>query len=161
MKNKFFIGIDPGKSGGFAMTSETYESGDAMCDKMPETEREIYELLEKYKQLATLDGRLFANIESVHAFPGGQGVSSTFKFGYNYGLLCMALVALKIPFERVSPTKWQGAILGASRKGESKTEHKNRLKQKAQELFPMINKITHATADALLLAHYNRQIYQK
>jgi hypothetical protein len=57
----------------------------------------------------------------------------------------MALVASGIPFERVTPAKWQRE-LGCLTKGD-----KNVTKRKAQELFPDV-KVTHANADALLLA---------
>jgi hypothetical protein len=59
----------------------------------------------------------------------------------------MALTAAGIPFERVRPQAWQKAM-GCMSKGD-----KNITKRKAQELFPQI-KVTHATADALLIATY-------
>jgi hypothetical protein len=59
----------------------------------------------------------------------------------------MAIVAAGIPFETVTPQKWQ-KTLGCLTKGD-----KNVSKRKAQELFPDI-KITHAIADSLLIAHY-------
>jgi hypothetical protein len=92
-----------------------------------------------------------AYIEGVNAMPG-QGVVSTFKFGMNYGLWQGILVALKIPFERVYPLKWQTAM--SCRTGGNK----NISKARAQELFPRI-KVTHAIADALLIAEYGRRLY--
>jgi len=80
----------------------------------------------------------------------GQGVASSFKFGQGYGSLEMALTAAGIPFERVTPQKWQKA-LGCLTKGQ-----KNVSKRKAQELFPTM-KVTHATADALLIAEWGRR----
>jgi hypothetical protein len=59
----------------------------------------------------------------------------------------MALTAAGIPFERVRPQKWQQAM-GCMTKGD-----KNVSKRRAQELYPQL-KITHATADALLIATY-------
>jgi hypothetical protein len=87
-----------------------------------------------------------AYIEAVHSMPG-QGVASTFKFGLNYGWWQGVLVSLRIPFERVSPIRWQTEMRCRSR-GD-----KNVTKKLAQELFPNI-KVTHATADALLIAEY-------
>ena len=112
--------------------------------KMPETDRDIWEWI---------DGRpgiMHAYIEAVHAMPK-QGVSSTFKFGVGYGGLLMALVAARIPFTSVRPQKWQAAM-GCLTHGD-----KNITKRKAQELFPNI-KVTHAIADALLIAEYGRRI---
>ena len=79
-----------------------------------------------------------------------MGVKSAFTFGNGFGHIEMALTAAAIPFERVRPQVWQKA-LGCLTKGD-----KNITKQKAQEMFPIV-KITHAIADALLIAEYNRR----
>jgi Holliday junction resolvasome RuvABC endonuclease subunit len=97
-----------------------------------------------------------AVIEHVHAMPK-QGVSSTFKFGVGYGGLRMALIAASIPFEEVTPRTWQKALgVVVRKKTETKTQFKNRLKAKAQQLFPR-ESITLKTADALLIAEYCRR----
>jgi len=57
----------------------------------------------------------------------------------------------KVPFDTVTPQTWQKALRCLSR-GD-----KNVTKSRAQGLFPNVFKITHANADALLLAHYTRQ----
>ena len=62
----------------------------------------------------------------------------------------MALIAAGIPFETVTPAKWQGAM-GCRTKGD-----KNVTKRKAQDLFPGV-KVTHAIADALLIAEWGRR----
>jgi len=96
---------------------------------------------------SSLDGRKYkAYIEQVSSSPQ-MGVVSAFSFGRGYGNLEMALTAAGISFERVRPQVWQKA-LGCMTKGD-----KNVSKRKAQELFPD-RKITHATADALLIAYY-------
>ena len=148
-----YIGIDPGQSGGIAKISTGADGrmGDLTGDitlvaAMPKTEQDIWMLLADDPILA---GR-FAFIEKVHAMPK-QGVSSTFKFGRNYGFLRACLIAAGIPFDEVSPVKWQRA-LGCLTKGD-----KNITKSKAQQLFPDM-KFTHATADAMLLAEYCRRI---
>lgn len=137
-----YIGIDPGGSGGIGVI---WGDGKAYGHKMPETEKDVVDLLNDL----SLDS-CFAFIESVHSMPG-QGVSSSFKFGMSYGGLRMALVALGIPFETASPQRWQKE-LGCLTKGD-----KNVSKRKAQELFPEL-KITHATADSLLIAEYCRRV---
>jgi hypothetical protein len=90
-----------------------------------------------------------AYIELVHSSPQ-MGVKSAFTFGNGFGHLEMALTAAGIPFERVRPQVWQKA-LGCLTKGD-----KNVSKRRAQELFPQL-KVTHATADALLIAEYGRR----
>ena len=130
------IGLDPGQSGGIAILAE---GTPPVALKMPETERDLYDLLSGHSDA-------HAYIEAVHSMPA-QGVSSSFKFGQNYGMLRMALIAAGIPFETVTPQKWQKAM-GCMSKGD-----KNVTKAAAQRLFPQL-KITHAVADSLLLAAY-------
>lgn len=141
---KHYIGIDPGQSGGIAVIGP---DGVAAAYKMPDTERDVFDLL---REIAGWYGNNpVAVIESVHAMPK-QGVTSSFTFGKGYGGLRMALIGLTIPFSDVTPQKWQKAI-GCLTRGD-----KNVSKRKAQELFPAL-KITHATADALLLAEWLRR----
>jgi Holliday junction resolvasome RuvABC endonuclease subunit len=87
-----------------------------------------------------------AYLEQVHSSPQ-MGVKSAFTFGNGFGHLEMALTAAGIPFERVRPQVWQKAM-GCMTKGD-----KNVSKKRSQELFPQI-KVTHAIADALLIASY-------
>jgi hypothetical protein len=110
-----------------------------------------------------LGGDTFALIEGVHSgsFAGReQGVKSAFTFGQNYGHLIMALIAAGIPFERVTPRKWQGEFGLLKKPGETDTQKKNRHKQRAAELFPTF-RMTHAIADACLIAEYCRRNYHK
>jgi Holliday junction resolvasome RuvABC endonuclease subunit len=139
------IGIDPGKNGGIAVINE---QGHAYADKMPETLQDLFELLNSYS--VGYDGNCRAYLEQVHSSPQ-MGVKSAFTFGNGFGHLEMALTACSIPFERIRPQVWQKA-LGCLTKGD-----KNVSKRRAQELFPSL-KITHSTADALLIAEYGRRI---
>lgn len=144
-----YIGVDPGASGGIARISE--EPGGAhrvSVVAMPLTDVDIYMALLGMRGDRD-PGQIVAAIEQVHAFPR-QGVASTWKFGVNFGALRMALVAAHIPFTEVSPLKWQNA-LGCRSRGD-----KNITKARAQELFPGLT-VTHAVADALLLAEYGRR----
>ena len=138
------IGIDPGTNGGIAWIC----NGKACAEKMPDTLQDLWELVRDISMAEPCR----AVIESVSSSPQ-MGVVSAFTFGRGYGNLEMALTAAGIPFERVRPQAWQKA-LGCLTKGE-----KNITKAKAQEMFPAL-KITHAIADALLLAEYCRRINQ-
>jgi crossover junction endodeoxyribonuclease RuvC len=137
-----WIGVDPGCNGGIAWITD----GKACAEKMPDTLQDLWELIRDIKTT----GDCTAVLESVSSSPQ-MGVVSSFSFGRGYGNLEMALTAAAIPFERVRPQVWQKAI-GCLTKG-----NKNITKAKAQELFPGI-KVTHAIADALLIAEYNRRI---
>lgn len=144
-----FIGIDPGASGGIACI---WESGNAEAWKMPETERDAFECVEQFGHWPS-----FAIIEQVSAMPG-NGVSGMFRFGQSYGFLRGLLVSTSIPFDQVRPVVWQKKLGIPPRGKKSQVEHKNILKSRAQQLFPNV-KITHATADALLLAEYARRTW--
>jgi Holliday junction resolvasome RuvABC endonuclease subunit len=136
-----YIGVDPGTSGAIAAVG---------TDGMPighiknkATDRELWVWLQPYS-------RGNAIIEKVHSMPG-QGVASSFKFGASYGAMKMLLACAGLSYEEVTPAKWQGA-LRCRTKGD-----KNVTKRKAQELFPQV-KMTHAIADAYLLAEYCRRM---
>lgn len=142
------IGVDPGQSGGIAIASLEGGRWEMRAVKMPATERELWDVF------VGLDPGV-AFIEKVGSTPQ-MGVKSAFSFGRSAGLLHMALVAAGLRIEFVSPSKWQGALrlpkIGG-KIGENGTAKKNRNKAKAQELRPEL-KITHATADAILLCEY-------
>jgi crossover junction endodeoxyribonuclease RuvC len=139
------IGIDPGQSGGIAWIEPAFVTPRvAGAAKMPETEHDVCEYL---RQLGRERGEpVLVVIEHVTPMPK-QGLGSTWKFGQHYGMLRGILAALGWRYELIRPQKWQ-ATLGCLTHGD-----KNITKAMAQRLFPEL-KITHATADALLLAYY-------
>lgn len=145
------IGIDPGKSGGIAVIAAN--DGEPAVDlyRWPETELDLWLLLAQLEPAS-------AWIEKVHAGPD-MGSSAAFKFGRTNGLVHMAALAAGLRIEFVSPQKWQryfGLLMRGRGLGQRDTDKKNRNKAKAQELFPFL-KITHAVADALLIAEFGRQ----
>ena len=141
---RIYIGCDPGKSGAIAILTD---AGKVACTiKLDGTEHDIAESL----RAAIQDAEPHAMLERVHAMPQ-QGVSSTFKFGQSFGFLRGLLVALQIPFDEVTPAKWQNEMKCRTR-GD-----KNITKQAAQRRWPA-ERITHRTADALLLAEHCRQV---
>jgi crossover junction endodeoxyribonuclease RuvC len=142
--NKAYIGIDPGQSGGIAVVCS---DGTGFAWPMMDTERDIYDHIISLKTWC--NASVSAVIERVHSMPR-QGVASTFKFGMGYGALRMALVASGLPWRDVTPQAWQKEI-GCLTGGD-----KNVSKAKAQQLFPSL-KITHATADCLLIAEWLRR----
>jgi crossover junction endodeoxyribonuclease RuvC len=136
-----YIGIDPGKSGTIA-----WIDADGACSftkKLGDlTERDIRNALTEITNACAV-------LEKVSSSPQ-MGVVSAFTFGKGYGTLLGILAGANIPYVEVSPQKWQAA-LGCRTKGD-----KNVSKRKAEQLFPA-TKITHANADALLLAKYCQQ----
>lgn len=141
-EREFFLGADPGASGGLAIL----EANGAIVDvsPMPDTERDLFEYLNEFGPRIRM-----GLIEYVASMPK-QGVKSMFSFGRSYGAIRMALVASAVPFEEVTAKNWQGAMRCRS-KG-----NKNVTKARAQQLFPR-QKITHQIADALLIAEHCRR----
>lgn len=149
-----FVGIDPGQSGGIAwINTDTDLAG---CVSMPETERDVWDVI----YAATQNQYVVAIIESVFSRPG-MGAPAMFKFGRGYGFLRGCLIASGASFEEATPNKWQGAmgVLSSHKNNAAAVRvHKNKLKSKAQQLFPTL-KVTLKTADALLIAEYARRTY--
>jgi hypothetical protein len=137
-----WIGIDPGASGAIAVYDHGY---DISVIKLTETPQDVSSwLAEKIEQYHIMG----AVIERVHAMPK-QGVVSGFKFGVSYGFCQGLLVAHRIPFEMITPQTWQKELRCLT-KGD-----KNITKEAAQRIWPKLS-ITHATADAMLIALYAR-----
>jgi hypothetical protein len=110
---------------------------------MPETEGDVLMFLRGFNPE---DQTVF--LEEVGGYTGkAQPGSAMFTFGRNTGFLIGAIMALGFRLEMVRPQVWQ-KVMGCMTKGD-----KNVSKRKAQELFPSM-KVTHATADALLIAAY-------
>lgn len=136
-----FIGVDVGVNGGIAMIDEYGMIEFAV--KMPATDADVLAVFPP----TPIEAR--AVLEKVSSSPQ-MGVVSAFTFGRGYGACRMALTASGIPFDEVPPGTWQRKLECLS------GGDKNVTKARAQQLFPGAA-ITHATADALLLAEYCRR----
>ena len=150
---KAYCGADPGKSGAAALLlpdntvhfidwndSETYMAG----------------LLKEWNQDYDIQLCL---LERVWAFPG-QGVSSVFTFGTNYGTWRGMLAVLGIPFILETPQAW---MKGLVEKKES-DKKKGASMATAQRLFPKADirlKKHDGRADAALMAYVARQRHIK
>lgn len=144
---RHYIGIDPGLSGGAALLDE--ESKVIKTINFKKSERDIHDWF--------VDDLIWdpcqktkAIIEKVHSMPK-QGVKSMFTFGQSYGFLRGLLIANRIAFLAITPRQWMSAQ-GCLTKGDKKVTYK-----RAQEMFPEI-RVTHAIADALLIADYCRKL---
>lgn len=155
-----FLGIDPGSSGAaVAFLSDTTEP--KILRFQNSTHRQVWQFLEEL----SFDYKVFCVLELVGAMPG-QGVTSMFTFGKEYGMITGFLVAGSIPYEEKVPRTWQKALgitprykpkKGEQGVEETKTEFKRRLRQKAEQLYPEI-KMTNDVADAILIAHFCKTI---
>lgn len=159
LKPLCYLGIDPGVGGGIAVV----RGSESIAVKMPQTERDVWECL-----LNDFGGEArpsFAVIEQQTPRPTGffdrasgkwrQSIlKSTCLLYGNYMLLRGMLVAAGIPFEDCPAKRWQKALnVPDKAKGEVPSHWKGRLKARAQQLHPT-QRVTLATADALLIATY-------
>ena len=154
----FYIGIDPGKSGGIAIIDENKLT---FC-KCPKNNDDIGNLLiklifenEYFKCIKPSKSSINVIIEKVHAFPGKNskkskinGIVSTWTFAENYGYWQGVLSAFDIPFKRESPQKWMKHF---GKFPKDRRERKDKLWEIAQSYFPD-QKIYKYIADAVLLA---------
>ena len=146
-ENKVHIGIDPGATGAIAIImDETVVVLDFENPGILPLLRNLHRPLCK------------AVIEQVHAMPG-QGVSSTFKFGMNFGIWVGRLQTLLIPFDFVTPQKWRKAMFDSMARGDDlKAMSVNRALRIFPEMADMLKrKKDHNRAEALLLAEYARR----
>ena len=106
MQYQSIIGIDPGQKGGICIRPMFGKKVPQLWP-MPRRDegvdwREVAEIL------SGVPGKVF--IEKCGAMPK-QGVSSTFKFGVNYGGLLGVCGALKLPVTLVTPQSWKKVVL--------------------------------------------------
>jgi hypothetical protein len=158
------VGIDPGKSGGVAVIAP---NGAVTLHPMGSM-ASLHDLWKFFSNLSLemkkhKNGELArADLELVTGYAPGTGNkvapgSAMFNFGRSYGNVEMCLVAAGIPFGRVTPQGWMKRLsISPRRKEWTKTQWKNHLKGIAQEMFPRAS-VTHATADALLIAEALRR----
>ena len=140
-----FIGVDPGKKGSLALL----ENGAVSI--FPFDEDTYIEMLGKVAPHASI-----CCLEHVGSMPG-QGVTSMFHIGENFGFIQGVLRAYKIPFELVRPQKWK--------KEFSITGDKNSSIQVCKRLFPDVRLFRTARctkeddnmAEAVLLSEYARR----
>lgn len=138
-QEKITIAIDPGNSGSWAV-------------RYPDDSTVVYKydseanVSDEMKALAAHYSEIDAVLEKVHAMPG-QGVTSMFTFGANYGFWRGTLLALRISFREVPPQTWQKGMIAGKLGGPAR---KRALLQVAKERYPKL-KPTLATADSLLI----------
>lgn len=155
-KTVWHIGIDPGVFGAMAVISdlsmEVFDFDDSkglaflrsIADGYHRGEYDVQVMIEKVSSMS------------------GQGVSSTFKFGANFGQWIGRLEVLAIPYDLVTPGKWKKVMFDSAAKDENKKEFS---RQRAIRVFPnMVGRLSkkkdHNRAEALLIAEYSRRIYK-
>ena len=139
-----YIGIDPGKDGALA---ELSDAGDVRVIPFDPDEYNTV--------LRTVTGPARACLEHVGAMPG-QGVTSMFSFGENFGYIKALLEAFEIPYELVRPQKWKREF-GISGKNQSVEVCKRLFPGESLKRTPRCKKDHDGMAEALLMAEYARR----
>lgn len=146
------IGIDPGVKGGMALL---WDNGkvEGVCAFTDKTENDIAAALNAWlKPMWPYIPNAY--LEKVGSMPG-EGHMGAFTFGRVYGFLRGLCLGRDIKVKDVYPAIWQARLECMTR------GNKNVSKDKAIRLFSEHHKkqkITHATADALLIAEYGRMM---
>jgi hypothetical protein len=147
--NRVFIGIDPGKSGGFGVIKIEDGIESSIAHKFPKKLEDLPSMLMSSIPSNLSLEHVHVMIEHVHAFPN-QGSVSTFSFGQNLGQWEGVLASCELDVAYISPRVWMSEFI---KLGLEKKERKRQLYGKAKELFPNI-KTTFNISDALLLTQY-------
>jgi crossover junction endodeoxyribonuclease RuvC len=150
----YIAGIDPGLSGAIAL----YREDELTIYDMP-----THEITTNGKKRRRLDLYALAHwfdlngfsiwqavIEDVHAMPG-QGVSSSFKFGFVAGAVQAMVAAHFVAVKLVSPRVWKSAL--------KLTADKDASRLRASQIFPKHSHLwarakDDGRAEAALLAYY-------
>ena len=146
---KLTIGIDPGKSGGYAI------AWDGMHSINLHTLDEDFEFVEHIQDLKDHPDvtSIEAVVELVPPFAGKMIPSSTsFKLGKSCGFLEGVLRMAEIPFTLVRPQEWQKGLSGLS--GLTSNKRKKVLMNHAKQFFPTTKGLTLKTADAVLILRH-------
>ena len=142
-----YIGIDPGRSGALAIIWNTGE-----VELIPFDKAGYVNAISR----ASETDECKCCLEHVSAMPG-QGVTSTFNFGENFGWIQGILDAFGVSYELVRPLKWKREF--------SATSDKNTSIEVCKRLFPNVSlkrtekcrKDDDGNAEAVLLAEYARR----
>lgn len=148
------IGIDPGLKGAIGALVDGYPSVYDMPVLNSHIQvRAFVGIIDDIRAGWGRDKEIMVYIEKQQAMPG-QGLSSTFKNGANYGSLLTALTLLNVAFDDIPPQTWKKAM--------GLTKEKELSREKALQLFPLCahdlqRKKDEGRAEALLLAEYCRR----
>ncbi len=175
-RNKYVIGIDPGKRGGIAAIS-LEDRKVVFTSKMPIV-GEDYDY-EKIDQIMSdnKDNIAMICIEKV-GYMGRDTASSIASLCYHAGVLYGMAYSLNIPITVIAPSAWKKGIglpaIGAKRGTKTETEEEKKIRQRenakikkkakgnsislAYELHPELrgrtDALTDGEAEAILIANY-------
>ena len=145
-----YIGIDPGAGGGIAVIDEEDNIKAYKCPQSSEDMALLFEVL--IGDTPPENIRLL--MERVWARPT-NAVRAAFSYGANYGQWLGISSSHEIKMNTVIPTEWIRWI--GCPKALKSVIRKRWLKEKAQELYPEIKRVTLKTSDAILRTKYAKE----
>lgn len=159
---KVWGAFDPGVNGALALVSGKWDCG-AYTYKMPTTDADLWKLVSDHCIAADAVAveQLAPRPANVRDYKTGEWRSTILKstcvLWGNYRAVRAMLAANRSRIEEVLPKRWQADLRIPPRaKGETDVQWKNRLKAKAQQLFPKVD-VFLWNADALLIAEWLRR----
>ena len=138
-----YIGIDPGARGGIAIIQGNN------VQVFPYSNQALRYICQLSSDMSSVV------VENVHAMPG-QGVTSMFTFGRNFGYILGVLEAFQMQYTLIDPRTWKN-YFGISADKQSSID-------KCKELYPGINllptkrcrKESDGMAEAVLIARWGK-----
>lgn len=154
---KTYIGIDPGAKGAISIIREGINSQDIRIIDCPLTVAEMADIIRPYINIAHIK----AIIEKVNPFYKSSA-KSAFTFGGNFFAWQAILACFLIPYDFVTPRKWQKVMFDSAKKLD---DTKQQSFERATRLFPDLGielrtprgRILDGRCDSLLLADYLRR----
>ena len=153
--SNLYIGIDPGASGAIAVINSNQDI--YLLKDWPGDEVQAAKIVESIFSEG-YGGEIRAAIEKAHAMPK-QGVSSTFKFGMNYGMWKGILASHGIPFREITPKTWQKGVIAKAQDKKPAVAAAARMFPTAELYGPRGGK-KDGRADALLIADWVRRNFE-
>ena len=127
---KISIGVDPGKSGGYAVIREELDGNVSAEVYIWDNDGFIEKMRDIAKDARTLGWDVVCAVEKVGAMPK-NGAVSMFHFGHSAGYIEGVLHALGIPYQLVPPRVWKKAF--------SLTNDKKLSIEVCKRLFPNVD----------------------
>lgn len=162
MTHRFYLGIDPGITGAFALYDsemQDFELWDMPLNNKGDVDAIDVSHIASYVGIkvraACGDMDVLAIVEKVHSMPRQAGA---FNFGLSTGILHGVLASHGIDMHLAPPIVWKPAMGLARRPAESHKDYKSRSRAAVKFLFPDSKLFDRAKddgrAESLLLAVY-------
>jgi hypothetical protein len=161
----YYLGIDPGKTGGFAQINDSNSPPSVWVSNFPMAGDELDIGRLAWLLAPNVRDTVCACVEKSQSMPG-QGVSSVFSYGAGYGKVLGILGTLGIRIELVPPQRWKKVILaGFDLSGDTPAARRKANKQAslawAARAYPGTTIKGDGQADALAIADFCRRTFQR